>query len=35
MFFDGVQHIQELDLGGQSVAMVDYWEVIRSVPAVN
>lgn len=35
MLFDGVQHIQELDLGGERVAMVDDGEIIWAIPAVH
>lgn len=35
MFFDGVQHIAELDLGGEGVTVVDDRHPIRTVPAVH
>lgn len=35
MFFDGVKHIAELDLGGEGVAVVDNRHPIRTVPAVH
>lgn len=35
MLLDGVQHIQELDLGGECVAMVDDREIVWAIPAVH
>lgn len=35
VLLDGVQHIQELDLGGERVAVVDDRKIIRAIPAVH
>lgn len=35
MLFDSVQHVVELDLGGEGVTVVDDRHPIRTVPAVH
>lgn len=35
MFLDGVQHVQEFDFGGERMAVVDDWQVVRTVPTVH
>lgn len=35
MLLNGVQHIQELDLGGECVAMVDDREIVWAIPTVH
>lgn len=35
MLLDGVQDVRELDLGGESVPMVNDWHPIWPIPAVH
>lgn len=35
VFFDRMENVEKFNLGGQSVAVVDYWQVVRPVPAVH
>ena len=35
MVIDGLEDIQELDLGGECVAVVDVWVTIWPIPAVH
>lgn len=35
VLFDRMENVEKFNLGGQSVAVVDYWQVIGPVPAVH
>lgn len=35
VLLDGMQHVQELDLGGERVAVVDDGEIVWAIPAVH
>lgn len=35
VLLDGVQHIQEFDLGGERVAVVDDGEIVWAIPAIH